>query len=510
MPHCRSAVNRWSRTLLAVVLIVAAFGLSGTATSQTSELVFASPDDIRSTDPHAVFASRNMQVLRNVWEPLLNLTNAGFQGHLATNWTISQDNLTYTFTLRDDVRFADGTPFTADAVKATFDRIAGNSGLGYHFIFLNVEETVVVDDHTVEVRLSSADGSFLFNLITVYILPAHFQEPTEGTPWEATNNFGTGPFTIVEWERNRSLILAANTDYWQPGLPRVDRLVVRPIPEETTRVAALRTGEVHIADGISLDSAQLLAQDPDIRTESAQLWQANFLQMNTLRPPLDDVRVRQAINIAIDREVITDFVLGAGEPLATYPPVGILGHHDGIPSNPYDLARARELIQEALPGGHQGTLTLYAVPGAPAKADEILQVLASQLAEIGLNVEPRMTEPGAFNQMRESGNYDLAFFGSAAVTGDAGRYFVERILLDRYRSGWVNEEAFDLIRTASQETNPDRVSELYRQLQVIMFEEVPIAYVYQQDWMIGIRNDVDGFELTPHRLDDIYRAGFRD
>lgn len=493
--------RQFPRALVAFLVVTIFLSLMSMGAAQKRELVYGSVNSLPGIDPHARFNLHAIIALRNVWEPLVDLDAEGFQPRLATDWSISEDNLTWTFKLRQGVTFADGQPFTAEAVKFTFDRIANDAELGYHFIFADVEDTVVVDDHTVQVRLRAPNASFLFNLITVYIIP-----PDSGEPF--TGRVGTGPFTLVDWERGRHLILEANPGYWQEGFPRVDRLVIRPIPEETTRVSALRAGEIHIADGLSGDSVQLLQATREITTLSEPIWQVSFLHFNTLRPPLDDPRVRKAINLAIDRELITEAVLGAGEPIASYPPKGLLGFHDGLPQNPYDVEQARALIAEALPQGHTGTLELISKPGAYPKAAEVMQVVASQLAEIGLNVEPRMVESAAFNDVREAGNYDLSYYASVAVTGDPARYFLERVIADRYGSGWKNEEVFELIRAASQEPDLDRAAEIYRRIQELMVEDTPFAYIYQEYWNVGVRDNVDGFQIAPHRVYDIYRAGF--
>jgi len=179
-------------------------------------------------------------------------------------------------------------------VKATLERIIKNPRSGYNFLFKDVE-AITTSGNTVQIITRQPDGAFLYNMTTVFITP-----PESGGVIAKLyeGKVGTGPFTLLEWVKGQRLVLVKNPNYWRQGFPKLDRLVIRPIPEEPTKVAALRAGEVDIANALSLESYRSLEKDPNFQVMKHPLWQVTYLSVNVTQKPLDDPRVRQAISMA--------------------------------------------------------------------------------------------------------------------------------------------------------------------------------------------------------------------
>jgi peptide/nickel transport system substrate-binding protein len=476
------------------------------APAKKEAVVYGSTAEISGIDPHWRFSLQDMITLRAVFEPLLNVNKQGkFEPVLAESWSVSQDQKAWTFKLRQGVKFADGKPFTSKAVKATMDRVLNGKKLGFTFLFAKVSAVEAPDDSTIIIRTKEVDGPLLYNLSTLYIAPEDIADPKYlENPYEG--KVGTGPFTIVEFKKGSGLTMQKNPLYWRSGLPKTEKLVIRPIPDEPAKIAALRSGDVQIVDGLSPDGLKTLEKEYNVLPE--QVWQTEFLHLNTTRPPLNNPKVRQAINLAINRDMIAKDVIGIGAPNAVYPPQGLVGHNDTFAANTYDLKKAQALMKEAFPGGYNGPVLKLMSSPTYVKTEEVVQVIAEQLKEIGLKVEPQIVDAAARADMTASGTFDMAYLGSIAVTGDPARYLLERVVTDAYKTGYRNQAAFDAIIGATKETDPAKQDALYKKAQELMWAEAPIVYVYQDVWITATAKNLTGYVPMPHRLVDWATVGY--
>lgn len=454
--------------------------------------------DVNGIDPHFRFSLQDMVALRAVYEPLLNVNKQGkFDPALAESWSVSADGKAWTFNLRKNVKFGDGKPFTSKAVKASIDRILTGKGLGYTFLFKKVESVETPNDHTVIVKTKEIDGPLLFNLTTVMIAPEDVGDPKYNAGGY-DGKVGTGPFTIVDYKKGAGVTMKKNPNYWQAGLPKVENLIIKPVPDEANRIAGLRAGDLDIVDGLSPDALKSIEKDATVLPEP--VWQTEFLHINTTRPPLDNPKVRQAINLAINRDVIAKDVIGIGSANSVYPPKGLIGHNDKFKMNPYDLNKAKALMKEAFPNGYNGpTLKIMSSP-TYVKTEEVMQVVVEQLKEIGLKVEIEVVDAAARTSRSQAGTFDMAYLGSIAVTGEPARFLVERIVTDAYKTGYKNPAAFELVTKATAEADTAKQDALFKQFQEMIWEDAPIVYIYQDVWITATGKNVTGYVPMPHRL----------
>jgi len=316
-------------------------------------------------DIHTNISRHSNLVLQHVHDTML-VADEDFNLYpgLVESWEISEDNKTFTFHLRKDVKFHDGTPFNAEAVKYNYDRIVDPEVPAVWALTLlgpNYLSTEVVDDYTVKVNFSKPNGTFLLHSAIPFYM-AQMISPTAaeeaGVDDYGMHPVGTGPFKFVEWVPQDHITLERNPDYnWAPqgvynhqGPPYVDRIVFKFLQEAATRLAALETGEVDIAIRIpDHDIPRIRADERFIVIREDLPGTPKHFQFNTAKPPTDDVRVRCALNIMLDKELIADQVW-AGERDVAYGPItpATFAYWPGVEEiNTFDREKAMELLKEA-------------------------------------------------------------------------------------------------------------------------------------------------------------------
>jgi len=405
-----SRLNRRHFLLGSGAVLAAAAGLPDAARGQArrGEIIAGLSERMLTLDPANHYSISATSVLRHVYDPLLDVTNDDkFVPALAETWR-PVNNTTWRFTLRKGVSFHDGTPFTADSVVFTLKRVRDNTKLIKSFVYQDLEDVRKDDDHTVTVTTKRPFGSLPAHLTMLGMLPpsagaaeaAFFQKPV-----------GTGPFRFVSWTHGDHVDLAANPRYWKAGLPRVETLKVRFIPELSTRVAALRAGEIHVIDRVWPDMVQTLKATPGVRVLDTPAIEAQRWHFQLARESMKDPRVRKAISLAIDRNVIIkDLLLGYARPVVCPVPPGLLGHTN-LGQKPYDPDKARQLLKQA--GQPNLTLDFVLMKDLYPKQLEIAQAVAAMLGEVGIKVNIRNLEIATAREQRMAGNYDLFFSGWA-------------------------------------------------------------------------------------------------
>lgn len=480
------------------------------ATKPTGTLNWARTLKMRTRDPHRIYGLNEAVVLRHVMEPLLELdANGKFKPVLAESWKVSDDGLTWTFNLRKGVKFHDGSPFNAEAVKAIVERVKDNAKSGHAFAFKNYQDppTRIVDEHTIEFKTKLPEPSLPYNL-TFFLFPHPDAARDKEMTWEKA--VGTGPYNLVEFDIDRLYRLEARTDYWKTGFPKIQTLNYRPILEQSSLAAAVRAGEFDFVEGLSPDNIAALANDPNFDIVRFNSWRLDFLTINQAspNPALKDARVRQAMAYAIDREVIArDILQGAATPWSTYPPKGIFGASDKFAPNPYDLDKARDLMkQSGFPNGFEATVIVPPGVGLHGKEKDVTEFIAQELKKLGIQLKVQTGEQTAIqNQMRE-GKHEIGYLSSVAVTGDPDRYFQERIVQDVYRTGYKNQAVNDLIAMAATTIDEKKRQAIYEEIQTKMWEDMPIVYLTQSVFQYVKRKKVTGFVGMPNQVYNLIEA----
>ena len=434
-----------------------------------------------------------------VWEPLVILANDMVaQPVLATSWEANEDGTVWTFNLREGVTFHDGTPFNADAVLLNIPKLQEE----YMTTLPNLDSLEKVDEHTVAFLMEQPTPN-LPQLIA-YFSSAMLSPGAVGEDGRPTAPVGTGPFVFVEYIEDDSIVLRRNDDYW--GEPvRLAEVTFKYIPDASTRLAALQAGDIDaIADVGSLqpEQASVIKGDDDLVLFEQGVATTHYLTFNSGKPPFDDVRLRQAVSKAIDRQGLVDSTLyGFGDPGVSVitPHATQWVHTDIAPS--YNLEEARSLAAEALEG-QQVEVRLILNAGLLGRwpYENISQILQATLADMGIDVHIHTLEGGAWNEALRDGDYHLTMMPYTLMTGDPdffmGRWVWSEGDMNQRRSyGYTNQRADELVLAAQSEMDTDQRRDFYLELQEIVAEDVPFTPLYHEITIYAARKNVHGLEL---------------
>ncbi len=483
--------------LIAVAVGVAA---SGKAPVYGGTVVMATGADAVTMDPLVMTCLPTANVFLHIAETLFDLTPEGEVAPLlATGYAVSPDGLAWTIYLRQGVVFHDGTPFNAEAAKINLDRFRTRAT--FKFLIEAIAAVEVVDDYTIKLLLTTPFAPLLRGL--AHTFPAMLSPASIAAAGEApiAHPIGTGPFKFVEWVRGDRLVLEKNPNYWGEG-PYLDKVVFKPVPEPGTRVMMLLAGEADLITAVPPDDVPIVEADPDTKVIITPALSIQYLGMNTQRPPFNDVRVRRAINYALDKEEILKYIQGGFGRVADAP-IGpaVFGYYAAGPY-PFDLERARELLTEAgYPDGFKTTLRFN--PGWREPAAELIQ---AQLRKVGIELELITMEWGAYLAFTSlpiaENTTDMFMLGWVSVTGDADYGLLPIFHTTEWppgmnRSFYSNPDVDRYLSEARIVIDPERRKELYAKAIRIIWDEAAWGFLFVPEHLGGRRINVHGVVHHP-------------
>ncbi len=376
-------------------------GGSGESTEEDiSTLRVAVPTFPNSLDA-SIASERNAQNV--AWQMFDSLVWANdknvIEPALATDWEVSEDGTEYTFHLREGVTFHNGEPFNAEAVVYSWER-GIQPEIEWSDRWARADSVEAIDEYTVRITTEEPDPLLLGIMAQHWnIVPPVYTEEVGNDEFGAAP-VGTGPFKFVEWVREDRIILDANEDYWREGLPKVDRVVYRPIPEASTRMAAIQTGEVDIVNRLTAEQAGALEDVDGVTVVTYPVDRVFYIAFNNLTSgqgePTENKLVRQAMNYAVDRQAIIDSLFEGHAQLATgFMTESNLGYDDSIEPYPYDPEMARELLAEA--GYPDGFEMGFAAPaGAYTNFEQVAEAIQGYLSDVGIETNLEIMESGRY------------------------------------------------------------------------------------------------------------------
>ncbi len=508
----------WTRrsVLIAGATTAMSLGLMSSSVAQTPPgvLIVGQIAEPKALDPAAVTAVNDFRILMNVYDGLVRYKDGTLETEpaLATGWEISDDGTVYTFTLREGVKFHDGSDFNAEAVKFNFDRML-NEDHPYHntgpfplsFFFSSVQEVEAVDDLTVRFTLDAPYAPFLSNLAYptgLMVSPAAVME--HGADF-GRNPSGTGPFTFTEWRSNEAVVVEANPDYWD-GAPALQAVVFRPISDANTRTAEMLAGGIDMMVEVPPVALSEFQGDQFNLVEQAgpHVW---FLILNAKEGPFADVRVRQAANYAINKEALVNDVLEGTAAVAAgpTPPAFAWAYNDALEPYPYDPDKARALIAEA--GAEGAELTFYVTEGGSGMLDPVAMGTAMQadLEAVGFDVTIETYEWNTFlGQVNPGleGKADMAQMAWMTNDPDTLPYLALRTEAwpdqGGFNSGYYSNAEVDMLLEAARvSTDQAERARLYKQMQEIVREDAPWVFVANWKQNAVTSDRVENFALQP-------------
>ncbi|SEB26935.1 ABC transporter substrate-binding protein [Paenibacillus sp. 276b] len=475
-----------------------------------------SPDTL---DPHRSGLAVTVRAIRTIYDNLVvQLPDGSIKPWLAKEWSVSEDGKSYTFKLREDVKFHDGTPFNAEAVKFNLDRVIDPATKAANSLALirPYSSSEVIDEYTIKVNLEQPSQAFLGNLSQALL---GIVSPTAAKKYGdqlGKNPVGTGPYTFVKWDENADIVVAKNKDYnWatatveNEGAPHIDTITFKIVPEEATRIGSVQSKQVLAAETVPPQNIAALKNDPN-----QQLLQANTVGLpytlffNLRKAPWDDVKVRQAVQSAVDVEsIVKTLYLGNYERAWSALSPGILGYDTSLEGsiNP-DINKANQLLDEQ--GWVKGAdgirekdgkkLTLHYVDGSPnrEKRNDIAAIIQQQLKQVGIAVEVEITKDVA-TVIYQNWDYDL--YGNSQVNSDPNALYAfyhtsaegERPTL----SGLSDPKIDKLLEQGAVETDPDKRVDIYNQIQQYLIEQAVILPIYVFPYTVAASKSVQGIKF---------------
>lgn len=468
------------RTLLALpaALALAPAVRAEGARGGTLNFGIASGDVTVGVDPQVIQGQRTEWVLGQIAEGLVNRDVAGNPvPWLAKSWTIEDEGRVYRFTLRPGVAFHNGRPMTAEDVKFSIKRIQDPKTASFQRQQMAIVQAIETPDpQTVVMRLKEPFSPFIAYLsgLTATVIAKECVRD-DGS---ITQPIATGPFRLVDWQRNGPVTLARHDGYWQTGLPHLDRIVFKPLPDEATRLVALRTGQVDFIEGLPPQLVPRLLANQNrgfvLSVTPGTTW--HMAIMNTTRPPFDDVRVRQAVRLAIDRQQMAlARTAGLGRAAADTWPEGSFWS-TGEPPPKRDVARAKALLAEA---GHPGGLR-FTIEVRDVFLDDA-QVLQQQLKEAGLDATLRVVDWAALRPEMMKHTYDMVVSSAGAYADPDsryGRFYTAAGAANYFAGGYHNDEIDKLLEQGRVLSDPGQRKPIYRRIEDIIQNEAPHVILY--------------------------------
>lgn len=463
--------------LVLVVGFAIVFGIGAEEPKFGGRVVIALPSESKTLDPIIYPDIYSYAVIIQVFEPLIwvDTEMAPTNKKLVESWE-TPDDVTYIFHLKKGIRFHDGQELTAKDVKFTIESYKDPQLASPRMREFKWIETVeIVDDYTVKVVLEKPYAPFLVEAMNRPIVPKHYVEKV-GWAEFARNPIGTGPYKFVEWKTGEYIKLQANEDYWG-GRPYIDEVIFRFIPEAAVGVMALKVGEIDFLYNVPSEELQPLSETPGIKVGAFEGLNYRFIAMNCAREPFNDVRVRRAINYAIDTSAIVKLWYPLATPATGPIPPYNWAYTGDVPTYPQDIEKARQLLAEAgYPGGFEATLL---IPPGTKEMEEAI-IYQAFLGEVGIRVNIEQVEWGVFLDRLFASEFDMLRVGWTGPHDPNG--YVEK---NHSESGWnffnySNPEMDMLIEAGVETTDVEERKQIYARIQKILAEDVPMVYIFHE------------------------------
>jgi peptide/nickel transport system substrate-binding protein len=492
----------------------------GASEGEVTTITIADALQPSSLDIATEYEAAAMATNRVVYERLVQYDKDSTKivPELATSWEVSDDGMEWTFHLREGVKFHDGTPFNSEAVKYSFDRVL-EINQGPAWMLSSIDKIETPDEYTVKFYLSEPFSAFLPVLANIWgtgiVSPTAVQENEVdgdmGQEYMQNHMIGTGPYKFVEWSHGEYIKLERNEDYWGGWDSNaegkvIDEVIIKFITEPATQRLMLEQGDVDIAMNIAVDDIADVANGEGITLISKPSLMATYIRFNVTKPPLDNLKVRQAIRLALDYDgVINQIMNGYAVQMQGPASIGLLGHNDDLPVYKQDLAKAKELLKES---GVETPFTLeYVYETGQEDRRMVGELLQANLAELGINLEihtlPWESLWGRVSSEDQSETPDLTANGWWPDYAD-----VQNFLYPMYHSSqwppnslnigfYGNPEVDALLDQALAESDDEARYELYREAQALIDSDAPDMDLYQKSMNIMLRDWVKGYVYNP-------------
>lgn len=469
----------------------------------SNSVVVGIAQDLDSLDPHNASLAGTREVLFNLFEGLVKATSSGdVEPAVAESYVVSDDAMSITFTLRDGVKFSDGSEVTAEDIIYSVERYAESTSVSSAFseYFGSIE---AADESTITVTLTAPNTEFIYEM-TCAIMPEANDANAD------TNPIGTGPFAFVSFTAGDSLVIEKNQYYWKDNCPYLDEVTFKVVTDADTAILMLNSGTLDIYQYLTADQAATITGDFDILEGSVNYVQALYL--NNAAEPFDNVLVRQALCYAIDKDEINEMVFGGKSYLIgtnMIETMSIYYDTDTESVYSYDPEKAKDLLAEAgLEDGFEFTIT---VPTNYAPHESVAEIIADQLSEIGITANIELVDMSTWLETVYANREYEATVVAVDGTLAPNSWFSKNVSTagDNF-TNYSNAEFDELYTLAMASLDSAEKTEYYSQLQMMLTEDAASVYIQDPANLLAINSDLEGYEFYPISAQDMSIVKYKD
>jgi peptide/nickel transport system substrate-binding protein len=515
-----------SAALAAILLL--GVSQAALAVDRGGTLVYGRYADSLFLEPVLNDGNVDIWVLSNIYDTLILPTDdgQGLKPGLATDWKVADDGLSVTLTLRDGIKFSDGSPITADDVKWSLERAATPDNGIWQFLVASIDHVDVQGDKTVVIKLKHPDPAILpaLTVFNTSIMPHKLFEATPGkTDADKAKAFaehpvGSGPFMFASWEKGSDMKLVKNPYYWDKGedgqpLPYLDGVEFQVIPDDATRILKLQSGELQGAEFIPYARVSELENAGNLNMERFPSTRIECVILN-VRPqlggkdnPLSNEKFRQALNYAANKKAIIQVVThGVGTEMTSFMSKATPLHSGDTPLFSYNLEKAKQLMAESgVPSGTE--LTLLTLAGNQDEVG-IATALQQMWQGIGVKLNIQQVDNASRTDQYRAGTFQMrlgAWTDDIADPSEITSYYAYSPTIDAVHSGWKNEEVDKLFVQSQSETDPEKRKQQYARIQEVFNATGPTVPLYETPYPVALAKNVHDFIQIPLG-NNIFRA----
>ncbi|WP_427113837.1 ABC transporter substrate-binding protein [Megasphaera sueciensis] len=503
---------KWKKSyffVIAIFMMVAMFcsGCGGNQSEQESsneKIIMARANDSKTLDPMMAVHNDDLWMMNLVTEGLVKADKSGkkIEPCLADKWTVSADGLTYTFSLKPDVKFSDGEKVTAADWIYSLTRIRDTKSGSWQFTMKNVKDITSPNEDTLVITLEKPSSAFLSYLC----LPANTVMPKKyceqaGNDGIAQKPIGTGPYMLKEWDKGQKMIFVKNPNYHEKDKPISNEIDINVVPDDNTRIMQLQGKQIDIASDIPFSRVEELKQTQGIKMDMIPSTEADYISFNYKNPKFADIRVRQALAYGVDRQSIIDAVFFGHAKIANTFISPSAPHFDGnITSRDYNPEKAKQLLSEA---GATNLSIDFLVASGNTRDMQVATMLKEQWGKIGVNVNIEQVDSSVFKDRRNSLNYDMLLSlltSDITDTSELMDLMCVSNMSDSQHTGWNGEkqlEAQKLVMNADLSTTDAERSKLYGQSMQLIQDDQLIIPLYYVPFAVAMNDQVKDFVQTP-------------
>ena len=487
----------------AMVFSMAACGGESSAPSgDANTIVVARPADSNNLDPVTCVGNTNIWIFNLILEGLVKTSDDGtsIEPCLAESWTVSDDQLTYTFKLKEGVKFSDGTPVTGEDWVWTFERAMTTEGSKWTAAIEAIESVEAPDDSTFIVHLSHPAAATMANL-SMFTLGVQSKAYYEKVGADEYKNgiIGTGPYMLKEWKKSESITLEKNPNYHIEGLPKTQTIVFKVVADDNARMMQLQAGEIDIATQLSLSTMKQLESDSNVKVDAGKSTISRFMALNTENEYLSNKQVRQAINMVTDPQQVVDMAMyGYGTAAATFLSDTSAYIDKSLTVNKPDVEGAKKLMEEA--GYADGFTIDMMIHAGNALEEQMATILQQQWAQIGITVEIAAYESTTYTDNLYGMKFDSVIDYWSDDIADPSQFMTficDFDMCSGFDTNYQNPRLVELNDAANVEGDVEKRKELYNEIQELIHDEaifVPLCY---EPYANAYRSNMEGFVQTP-------------